>query len=69
MGECKNHMEVRSVHDLRPAFVHPDFLHDCLAVGTVSVSAGIIVDLGMPTVRAPGGIASKPAGFAVQNGV
>jgi len=69
MRECKNHMEVRGVYDFGSAFVHPDFLHDCLTVGTVTVSTGIIVDLGKPTLRTLAGIASKLTGFAVQNGV
>jgi len=69
MGECKDHMEVRRVYDLRPAFVHPDLLQDCLAVGTVSVPTGVIVDFCMPTVRTPTGIVPKASAFASHNGM
>lgn len=69
MRECKNHMEVRGVYDFRPAFVHPDFFHDRLTVGAVPVPAGVVMDFGMPAVRTPAGIVSKPPGFAVQNGM
>lgn len=59
MRKGKHHMEVRGVNDFRPAFIHPDlFLHG-LAAGAVAVAAGIIVELGMPAVRALGNIDPK----------
>jgi len=65
MWECKYHMEIRGIDHLCPAFVYPDFLIDSLAARTAAVSAGIIVELDMPAVRALGNVAAEPAGFAV----
>ncbi len=47
----EHHMEIRGVDNLRPAFVHPDLLLDSLAFGTVTVSAGIIVEFYVSAVR------------------
>lgn len=68
MWKGKHHMKVRSVNDLRPALIHPDFLLHSLAAGTVTVAAGILVDFYMPAVRTLAYIEAKPAGFTVKNG-
>ena len=51
MGQCKNHMKVRRINDLCPAFVHPDFLLYGLTVWTAAVTAGIVMEFHVPTVR------------------
>lgn len=52
MWKGKNHMEVRGIYHFRPALIHPDFLADCLTAGTVSVAAGICMDLQVSAFRA-----------------
>lgn len=52
MGQGEDHVEIRCVNDFCPAFVHPEFLVDSLAIGTVPVPAGIIVDFCMPAFGA-----------------
>lgn len=68
MGECKNHMKVGSINHLCPASVYPQLLLHCLTVGTVSVSAGIVMNPDMLTVGALREIDTKFTGFAVPNG-
>lgn len=67
MGQGKDDMEVRGVNDLRPAFIHPEFLLDGLAVGAVTVAAGIIMDFKVSAVGTDGSINAEGAGFAVEN--
>ncbi len=67
MGQGKDDMEVRGVNDLRPAFIHPEFLLDSLAVGAVTVAAGIIMDFKVSAVGTDGSINAEGAGFAVEN--
>lgn len=67
MRKGENHMEVGSIDDFCPAFVHPDFLIHSLAVGAAAVAAGIIVEFRMPAVRALGNIDSEFSGFTVQD--
>lgn len=68
MGKGKNHMEIRGINHFGPAFIHPDFLIDSLAVWTVTVAAGIIVEFQMPAVGAEGDVDAESAGFAVKDG-
>ena len=65
MGEGKNHMEVRGINDFGPAFIHPDFFQDSLAFGTVTVAAGIVVELHVPAFTAAADITAKLPGSAV----
>ena len=60
-------MEVGSIDDFCPAFVHPDFLIHSLTVGAAAVAAGIIVEFRMPAVMAFGNIDSEFSGFTVQD--
>ena len=69
MRKSKNDVEVRSVNDFRPAFVDPEFFGEGLTVGTVTVAAGIIVDLGMPAVLADTDVTAKCVGFAAHQGI
>ncbi len=69
MGKGKYHMEVRGIDDLSPALIHPDFLLHSLAVRAVTVTAGIIMDFHVSTVRTLAQIETKPAGFTVYNGM
>lgn len=69
MRDGKDHMEIRRVNDLGPAPVHPDFLFERLAVGTIAVAAGVIVDLCMPAVRAYADVAAESLGFAAHEGI
>lgn len=59
MRESKDHMEIRGVNDLGPARVHPDFPGESLAVWTIAVTAGIIMELCMSAVVADGDVTAK----------
>lgn len=59
MWKSKYHMKVRGVNYLCPTFINPDLFLYSLTVRTVPVAAGIIVELGMPAVRALGNIYSE----------
>ena len=65
MGQSKNHMKVGGVDDFGPAFIHPDFILYGLTIGTVSVTAGIVVNFHVPAVRTLAEVTAKFAGFAV----
>ena len=65
MWKGKYHMEVGSVNDLSPAFIHPDFFQDTLAFGAVPVAAGIVVESCVPAVCAPADVAAELTGLAV----
>ncbi len=67
MRKGEYHMEVGSINDFRPAFVHPELRMNRLAVGAVAVAAGVIVELHMPAVRALGKIGPEFSGFTVQD--
>ena len=51
MGKGKYHMEVWGINGLRAALIHPDFLLHSLTVRAVTVTAGIIMDFYVSTVR------------------
>ena len=65
MGQCKYHMKVGRVDDFGPAFIHPDFVLYGLTVGTVSVTAGIVVNFHVPAVGTLTKVTAKFTGFAV----
>ena len=65
MGKGKYYMKVRGINDLGPSFIHPDFLKNSLAVGTVAVTAGIVMNLHVSTVTAPAYITAEFCRFAV----
>lgn len=67
MRKSKDHMEVRGIDHFGSALINPDLFQDCLAVGTVPVTAGIIMYFCMPAFRAPGEISPKGTGLAVQD--
>ena len=50
MGKRKHHMKVRGINDLCFSFIHPEFLQDRLAVGAVTVAAGVVMDFHVPAV-------------------
>ena len=64
----KDHMEIGGVDDFRFSFVDPDFLVERLAVGTVAVAAGIVMEVQVAAVSADGGIAAKLPGLAGHDG-
>ena len=64
MGKSKHYMEVRGIYDFRPALIDPDFFKDSLAVGTVPVPAGILVEFHVPAFPARADIDTKSSGFA-----
>lgn len=68
MWKRKNHMKVRRIDHLSPAFIHPDLFEDCLSIRTIAVAAGIIMDHHMPAVAALAEIITKLSGFAVHDG-
>jgi len=65
MWQGKDHMEIGGINNLRPAFIHPDFLPYCLAVRAIAVTAGIIMEFYVPAIAAPADITAKFSGFAV----
>lgn len=44
LGHGKDSMEVRSINDIRFPGINPPFFVYCLAAGTVTISAGVIVN-------------------------
>lgn len=68
MRKGENHMEVGSIDDFCPAFVHPDFLIHSLAVGAAAVAAGVLVELHMSAFGAFADVNAKPAGFTGEDG-
>ncbi len=65
MRERECHMEIGGINDPGPAFVHPDFLLGCMAVGAVTVTAGIIVYFQVAAFRTLADIVPESAGSAV----
>ena len=61
-------MKVRSVNNLCPSFVQPDFFVDSLTVRAITVAAGIIMELQMSAVGALGNIGTQFSGFTVEDG-
>ena len=68
MWKGKNYMEVRSINDLCPAFVYPDFFIDSLTVRAVTIPAGIVVEFKVPAVRTLGNVDSQFPGLAGKDG-
>ena len=69
MWKSKDHMEVRGINDLSPAFIHPYFGGEGLAVRAATVTAGVIIELDMSAIRALANITAEPAGLAVHDGM
>ena len=65
MRERECHMEIGGINDPGPAFVYPDFLLGCMAVGAVTVTAGIIVYFQVAAFRTLADIVPESAGSAV----
>ena len=65
MRKGKDHMKIRLINDFCPSFINPDFLKNCLTVGTVAITTGIMMDFCMPTVGALTDVATKFSGFTV----
>ena len=65
MWKGKYHMKVGRVYYLGPAFIHPDFFQDSLTVRSAAVTAGVVMDLHMPTVTTLTYVIAQFAGFAV----
>ena len=69
MRQGKDHMEIRSIDNFSAAAVHPELFIDSLAVGTITIPAGIIVGLRMSAFRADTDIAAAffdlIAGFSI----
>lgn len=68
MWKCKYHMKVRGVNHFCPAFVHPDLPVGVLAVWTAAISAGVVVEFQMATVRALGNVYPQIPGLTVEDG-
>ena len=58
-------MKVMGNVHVRIAFFHPYFFNNSLAVGTVAVTAGIVMNLHVSTVTAPAYITAEFCRFAV----
>ena len=58
-------MKVGGVNDFCPAFIYPDFFQYSLAVGTVAIAAGVVVDFHVPAVGTLTEVTAKFTGFAV----
>ena len=69
MRQGKDHMEIRGIDNFSAAAVHPDLFIDRLAVGTITVPAGIIVGLRMSAFGADADIAAAFFGFTSEDGV
>lgn len=67
MWKCKNHMKVGRVNDFSSALINPDFFLYSLTVRTVTVTAGIIMNFYMSTIRTLTDVIAKVSGFAVQD--
>ena len=57
-------MEIRGIDNFSAAAVHPELFIDSLAVGTITIPAGIIVGLRMSAFRADTDIAAAFFGSA-----
>lgn len=67
MRNRKYHMKIRSIDDFGTTFINPDFFEDSLAVGTVAVTAGIIMEFGMTAFCTLTDVAAKSARFTVHD--
>lgn len=63
----KDHMEVRCVDDLRLSGIDPLLFQESLAVGTVAVAAGIVVNINITAFRAGADVAAHFLCFALLN--
>ena len=68
MRQGKDHMEIRGIDHFGTALVNPDLLIHSLAVGTVTVAAGIIMCFGMPALCTDTDVAAACFGFAPDDG-
>ncbi len=66
-GQGKNHMKIWGVNDLAAPFVNPFFLFHLLALGTITVATGTVVDTEIGTIIADCGIEAHGRRFAVHN--
>lgn len=62
-------MEIRGIDGLGLACVNPQLFKEGLAIGTVTVAAGIVVVFHMAAFRAGGDAASQSAGLAGHEGI
>ena len=67
MRKSEDHMEVRGIDDFWATLVNPDFCRDCLAVGTGTVAAGIIMELCMAAFRTLADVYPEGSGFTVDD--
>ena len=67
MRDRKDHMKIWRIDDFGTAFVHPDFLVQCLTTRAIAVAAGTIVDLSMAAVCAVTCLKAKVTGFAIDD--
>ena len=67
VGKCKYHMKIGRIYHFRPAFIHPYFFFDCLTVGTIAVTTGIVMNFCVTAVFTNTGVVSKRTGFTVKN--
>lgn len=65
MWKCKNHMKVGRIDYFCTPLVYSDFFHDSLTVGTVTVAAGVVMELHMPAIITPANVITKFPGFTV----
>lgn len=68
MRQGKDHMEIRGIDHFGTALVNPDLLIHSLAVGTVTVAAGIIMCFGMPALCTDTDVAAACPGSAAYDG-
>lgn len=68
MWKRKYHMKVRGVNHFCSAFVHPDLPVGGLAAWTAAISAGVVVEIQMATVRALGKVSPQITGLTVKDG-
>ena len=69
MRYSKHHVKIRCFNYLSSAFINPYFLQNGLAVRTVTVTAGIIMNLSVSAVRAPAKVKTEFSGLTFKNGI
>ncbi len=67
MRKCEDHMKVRRIDHFGTSLVYPDFFFNSLAAGTVAVTAGIVMNVGIATFGTLAKIVSHTGGFAAQD--
>ena len=65
MGKGEDHVEIRGINHLGPAFIYPEFFFDSLAVGAAAAAAGIVMDLYMAAFRTLVDAVTEPARLTV----